>query len=223
MERQEHKQLKVILVGDGSVGKTSIANRFAGDGFSKSYKQTIGVDFCLKQIVLDDTLVTLQIWDIGGQSIGSRMLKKYIAGAHAVMMCYDMTNYDSFADLQDWLRLVEDAFRGEDGTAKLPFTGVIANKCDLSHMRMVKSQLHTQFVDENKFYGYTMSAKSGDQVDGCFHHVATVLSGKTPDKARPAVAVKATIVEHARHDPRVYDGKLPPLRNSSSKSRCALS
>ena len=46
--------------------------------------------------------VTMQLWDIGGQSIGSRSVKNYIAGAHAVLLCYDITNYESFANLEDW-------------------------------------------------------------------------------------------------------------------------
>jgi len=70
-------QYKVILCGDGAVGKTSIATRFAQDHFKKSYKQTIGLDFFIKRLVLPgDIHVALQIWDIGGQSIGSRMLQK---------------------------------------------------------------------------------------------------------------------------------------------------
>ncbi|GLE09638.1 hypothetical protein PINS_up021375 [Pythium insidiosum] len=75
-------QYKVIILGDGAVGKTSIAMRHTEDNFSNVYKQTIGLDFFLKRLVLPgDTQVTLQIWDIGGQSIGGKMLKNYIFGA----------------------------------------------------------------------------------------------------------------------------------------------
>ncbi len=97
----------MILLGDGAVGKTSIASRFTDDVFNKVYKQTIGLDFFLKRIVLPgDIHVALQIWDIGGQSIGGKMIGNYIFGAHAVLLCYDITNYQSFQDLEDWYRLV---------------------------------------------------------------------------------------------------------------------
>lgn len=106
--------------------------RFAEDSFSAAYKQTVGVDFfirrmniarwgksiCLKYhylflhdyacvihfiiIIFSNIQVALQIWDIGGQSIGSKMVSNYIAGAHAVLLCYDITNYESFANLEDW-------------------------------------------------------------------------------------------------------------------------
>lgn len=118
-------QFKVILLGDGAVGKTSIANRFADDQFSQKYKQTVGVDFFMKRINLPPKhQVSLQIWDIGGQSIGSKMVSSYIAGAHAVLLCYDITNYESFANLEDWHRLVLKTFKGE----KLPYMALVGNK-----------------------------------------------------------------------------------------------
>eukprot|EP01041_Mallomonas_annulata_P008219 gene8219-16896_t len=98
----EQLQYKVILLGDGAVGKTSIAARFADDNFSQIYKQTIGVDFFIRRLILPPSKhIALQIWDIGGQSIGSKMITNYISGANAVLLCYDITNYESFANLED--------------------------------------------------------------------------------------------------------------------------
>lgn len=99
---------QIILLGNGAVGKTSIATRFSHGAFNQSYKQTIGVDFFLKNLTLPgDIQVALQLWDIGGQTIGGKMIKNYIYGASAVVLCYDVTNSDSFADLEDWYRLVK--------------------------------------------------------------------------------------------------------------------
>lgn len=79
-------------MGDGAVGKTSIAMRFTEDDFSKSYKQTIGLDFFIKQLTLPgDVHVAIQLWDIGGQSISGKMIGNYIYGAqvtkHDHMYC----------------------------------------------------------------------------------------------------------------------------------------
>ncbi|CAM9712627.1 unnamed protein product, partial [Phaeothamnion confervicola] len=131
-------QFKVILLGDGTVGKTSIAARFTQDDFTSSYKQTIGLDFFTKA-------VALQVWDIGGQSIGSKMIGTYVAGTHAVVLCYDITNYDSFQDLDDWFCIVRRAFGG----SAMPYVALVGNKCDLSHMRAVRSEAAHQFADEN--------------------------------------------------------------------------
>ncbi|KAJ8611940.1 hypothetical protein CTAYLR_004371 [Chrysophaeum taylorii] len=216
------KQLKVILLGDGAVGKTSIAQRFAGDGFAQTYKQTIGVDFFVKRIVLPGELhVTLQIWDIGGQSIGSKMLRNYVFGAHAVLLCYDMTNFESFANLEDWYKLVRQTF---GSAARMPLVGVVANKCDLSHLRAVKSEVHKRFADENASWSFTMSAKSGDQVDSCFLKIAATLGvGHKHGDVEPDTypVVKATIVEHKRHDDAVENGRLPPYKTNGR--RCHVS
>ena len=144
-EKVDQRQFKVILLGDGAVGKTSIATRFSHDEFTQSYKQTIGLDFFIKHLVLPgawrrrartdtvaprrgrlgpraagcgpvgrsrstteallgDIHIAMQLWDIGGQSISSKMLNNYIYGAHAILLCYDITNYESFANLEDWRR-----------------------------------------------------------------------------------------------------------------------
>mmetsp|Transcript_6931 Transcript_6931/g.21868 ORF Transcript_6931/g.21868 Transcript_6931/m.21868 type:complete len:140 (-) Transcript_6931:768-1187(-) len=126
MSAVDQRQFKVILLGDGAVGKTSIATRFAHNEFAKRYKQTIGLDFFIKHLVLPgDIRVAMQIWDIGGQSIGSKMIDNYLCGAQAVLLCYDITNYESFANLEDWHHLVSRTF----GNETMPFIGLVANKC----------------------------------------------------------------------------------------------
>lgn len=89
----ENLQYKVVVLGNGTVGKTSLVMRFCEDHFGKSYKQTIGVDFFVRRLELPgDVNVALQIWDIGGQSIFSKMIGTYIYEANAVVLTYDITN-----------------------------------------------------------------------------------------------------------------------------------
>jgi GTPase SAR1 family protein len=71
-----------------------------------------------------DIHVALQVWDIGGQSIGSKMIGNYIYGAQVVLLCYDITNYQSFQNLEDWYRLVRRTF----GSRSLPYVALIGNK-----------------------------------------------------------------------------------------------
>lgn len=82
---------KLLLVGNGSVGKTSLIARFVENGFTKVYKQTVGLDFFEKKIAFRDQQVCLQLWDIGGQSLNSKMLSQYLQGAHIICFCYDVT------------------------------------------------------------------------------------------------------------------------------------
>uniref|UniRef100_A0A8C8U0X8 Ras-related protein Rab-7a n=1 Tax=Peromyscus maniculatus bairdii TaxID=230844 RepID=A0A8C8U0X8_PERMB len=94
-EESQDRQLKIVVVlGDGTSGKTSLATCFAQETFGKQYKQTIGLDFFLRRITLPGNLnVTLQVWDIGGQTIDGKMLDKYIYGAQGILLVYDITNY----------------------------------------------------------------------------------------------------------------------------------
>lgn len=197
----EYLQYKIILLGDGAVGKTSLATRFCEDHFAKHYKQTIGLDFFVKRVVLPGELhVCMQVWDIGGQSIGGKMVTNYIHGAHAVVLCYDITNYQSFQHLEDWYFLVKRTFNQQP----LPYVAIMANKHDLSHMRAVKIEKHNQFAEENDLYSYFVSAKTGDQVQPSFYRISADLAGVTLTKPELEVAqapTKAELVNHPRNDP----------------------
>ena len=199
-DEPEQLQYKVILLGDGAVGKTSIALRFTEDHFAKAYKQTIGLDFFIKRLTLPGEVnVALQIWDIGGQTIGGKMIGNYIYGAQAVLLCYDITNYQSFQNLEDWYRLVRRTFQG----SQMPYVTLVGNKTDLNHMRAVKLEKHTQFADENDMYSFLVSAKTGDNVSSCFYRLAADLAGVVLTKPELEVAskiVKAEIVNHPQHD-----------------------
>eukprot|EP00933_Yihiella_yeosuensis_P043414 TRINITY_DN3819_c2_g1_i1.p1 TRINITY_DN3819_c2_g1~~TRINITY_DN3819_c2_g1_i1.p1 ORF type:complete len:235 (+),score=38.07 TRINITY_DN3819_c2_g1_i1:126-830(+) len=201
-EEPEYLQFKVILLGDGAVGKTSLATRFCEDHFAKHYKQTIGLDFFVKRVVLPgDVHVCMQIWDIGGQSIGGKMVSNYIHGSHAVVLVYDITNYQSFQHLEDWYLLVQRTFQNK---GPLPYVALMGNKHDLSHIRAVKIDKHNQFADENDLYSYFVSARTGDQVQPSFYRIAADLAGVTLSKPELEVAqkpTKAELVNHQRHDP----------------------
>lgn len=122
-EEVEQLQYKIVILGDGAVGKTSLTSRFCEDYFAAQYKQTIGVDWFIKRVVLPgDIHVALQIWDIGGQTIGSKMVSNYIYGAQAVVLVYDITNFQSFQDLEDWLALVRHGQNGR-GQRRQPLSG----------------------------------------------------------------------------------------------------
>lgn len=193
----EHLQYKVIVLGDGAVGKTSLIMRFCEDSFKQTYKQTIGLDFFIKRVVLPGNVnVTLQIWDIGGQQLGGRMLGNYIYGSHGVVLVYDVTNMDSFKNLEDWFELVRNTFKGKD---KMPCAALVGNKMDLNHLRVVKAEKHSLFAVENGMSPFFISAKTGDKVNQMFVKIAAELAGVQLTKSELEVSdqvVTAQIVNH---------------------------
>ena len=170
----EYYQYKIVVLGDGTVGKSSLILRFVEDFFGKSYKQTIGVDFFSKRFQLTPSVqVALQVWDIGGQSIFGKMINTYVKDSHAVILVYDITNYASFSNLQDWLKLVQKTFEGKP----MPVMALVGNKTDLFHMQAVDLKSHKEFAETNKLYSFFASAKTGDQINIIFYKMAAALTG----------------------------------------------
>lgn len=115
---------------------------------------------------------------------------------------YDITNYESFQNLEDWFRLVRRTFKDE----ALPSIAVIGNKIDLKHMTAVARDKHMQFAEENELKSFFCSAKTGDNVDKIFLQLAAELAGVVLQDAELDGAtpiVKAEIVNHQQNDTSV--------------------
>jgi Ras-related protein Rab-28 len=176
--------LKLVLCGNGSVGKTSIIRRFVEDGFDKVYHQTVGLDLFEKVAALKEgaSPTRLQIWDIGGQSIGSKMLDSYLGGMHGVFLCYDTTDSRSFDEASDWLGKVQAAAgrqKSKEGTAfREPAIFLVGNKADLIHLRQVPLERHEAFIRENSLQGgFIVSALNGDRIVLSFYAAAAKAAG----------------------------------------------
>uniref|UniRef100_A0A670JK60 RAB28, member RAS onco family n=1 Tax=Podarcis muralis TaxID=64176 RepID=A0A670JK60_PODMU len=231
-EECPERQLKFVVLGDGTSGKTSLATRFAQEAFGKQYKQTIGLDFFLKRITLPGNVnVTLQVWDIGGQTIGGKMLDKYVYGAQicfikfqccalqqklhlnykniaveinliprmlAVLLVYDITNQQSFENVEDWYNVVKKV---NEESETQPHVALVGNKIDLEHLRTVKVDKHLRFCQENHSSSHFVSAKTGDSVFLCFQKIAADLLDVKLNKAEIELSqsvVKADIVNYSQ-------------------------
>ena len=103
MSNRKKVLLKVIILGDSGVGKTSLMNQYVNRKFSNQYKATIGADFLTKDITLEDgRQVTLQIWDTAGQERFQSLGVAFYRGADACVLVYDVTSQNSFKTLETW-------------------------------------------------------------------------------------------------------------------------
>jgi len=138
MEAEKYEQnfvLKVCVVGDGGVGKTSIVMQYCDGVFRENYIMTIGSNFAVKNLPLPElsTYVKLQLWDIAGQKHFSFVRPPFYRGASAIMYVYDITRRDSFSNIPNWQTEVERIITGK------PFI-LIANKTDLADERVVSKK-----------------------------------------------------------------------------------
>lgn len=159
----------LAIVGDGSVGKSTIIASFKEDGFKKVYKQTVGVDFYEKRIkVRGNFLCSLKVWDVGGQSINSRNLPSYVGHSDVIILAYDVTNEQSFSNLDDWMNKI--------GKLAKPTAIVflIGNKVDLIALRQITKKQHDNYVLDNERIrsGMFVSAKTGENVVKMFYKVS---------------------------------------------------
>ncbi|GAX82915.1 hypothetical protein CEUSTIGMA_g10341.t1 [Chlamydomonas eustigma] len=99
---KKRRLLKVIILGDSGVGKTSLMNQYVQKKFSKEYKATIGADFLTKEIEVDDKTVTMQIWDTAGQERFQSLGVAFYRGADCCVLVHDVNNAKSFEALDNW-------------------------------------------------------------------------------------------------------------------------
>ena len=95
--------MKLLIIGDSGVGKSSILSRYCEDKFSTAFFNTIGVDFKTKQIVINNTKCKMQIWDTAGQERFRTITSNYYRGAHGILIVFDVTSKLSFKDVDYWL------------------------------------------------------------------------------------------------------------------------
>ncbi|XP_076080632.1 ras-related protein Rab-13-like [Mytilus galloprovincialis] len=161
---------KIILVGDGDVGKTSFIRRFTTGHFQRDCKMTIGVDFTVQTLQLDGKIVKLQIWDTAGQERFRSIIARYYRGTHAAIVMYDVTNTESLKNCVRWM----NDFRikcGEDIPQIL-----LGNKCDKLSSRKVSSSDGERFARQHVMMSFLeTSAKDGQNVDDAFYKLAQEL------------------------------------------------
>jgi len=163
--------LKVIILGDSNVGKTSLMNQFVHKRFSNQYKATIGADFLTKEIMIEDKLVTLQIWDTAGQERFQSLGVAFYRGADACVLTFDLTDAKSFDNLESWM----DEFlvhANPSNPQSFPFV-VLGNKSDLSNKRQVSTQKAKAWcAGKNDIAFYETSAKEAVNVEQAFQTIA---------------------------------------------------
>ncbi|PIO77253.1 Ras family protein [Teladorsagia circumcincta] len=171
MSGRKKALLKVIILGDSGVGKTSLMNQYVNRRFSNQYKATIGADFLTRDVQIDDRTVTLQIWDTAGQERFQSLGVAFYRGADCCVLAFDVTSASSFKSLDSWRDefLIQACPRDPEN---FPFV-LLGNKVDLEAQRAVSSKRAQSWCQsKNNIPYYEVSAKEAVNVEAAFQAIA---------------------------------------------------
>ena len=157
---------KILLLGDSSVGKTCFLMRYTDNTFQEIHMSTIGLDYKLKNVQLDDgKMVKIQIWDTAGQDRFRSITKNYYKGAHGIILIYDITNKKSFENVRTWINQIK-----EEVSEKVSII-LVGNKIDDEEHRVVATDDGEKIAKELGLMFFECSAKSGVNIDSTFNEL----------------------------------------------------
>jgi small GTP-binding protein len=131
--------VKLLIVGDSSVGKSCLLARFVDDSFNTSFVATIGIDFRIRLLELDGVFVKLQVWDTAGQERFRSITAAFYRGAMGVILAYDSTNSPSFETLPSWMEMIR--VRAVPDVCLM----LVATKCDMVEEQVVSAEQGSAF------------------------------------------------------------------------------
>lgn len=176
LEKTNSLHFKIVIIGDGAVGKTSLRNRYLGKAFKFSYQMTIGSEITIYDLELDNKIIRFQIWDLAGQPRFKDVRKAYYKHANAGLVVFDITKFESYKNTRSWIKELWT----HNGRGPLPFL-YIGNKIDL-RSKLIKSidfepvSRNVKSLDSQnrRLHGFgteyiETSAKTGENVELAFN------------------------------------------------------
>jgi small GTP-binding protein len=174
----EATTLKILTLGDASVGKTCIILRYAEDDFPKSTMPTIGIEYKTKQITIQNQQLRLQIWDTAGQERYHKILAStFYRRANGIVLVYDLKNQESFNHVENWMKQIRQ--KADPGIEIV----LVGNKLDL-----VEDKDFTQGKELAGSFGipfFPVSAKSGAGVGEMFKTLTDMIVANNPKLLNP--------------------------------------
>ena len=164
--------LKYVIVGDASVGKSNLLLRYTHGEFREEYQLTIGVEFGSNNLVINNSIYRIQIWDTAGQENFRSITRSYYKNSACALIVYDITRRVSFESLSDW---IEDCKNSSPKTVVMVLVG---NKCDLAQNREVNEEEGREFAEKHGMLFFETSATTGQNVEELFKQSSTLIAKK---------------------------------------------
>ena len=173
---QEYDLLaKTLIIGDSTVGKSSLMLRFTENVFSEAFLPTIGIDFRIRVENVGNTMTKFQIWDTAGQERFRTITKSYYKGSHGIIIVYDVTNSASFLNVDKWIEQVRE--QAPSNTQII----LVGTKCDLESERQVSYEDGLRKAEQHGIKFIETSAKTSTNIDAAFKTlVSEIIAAGSP-------------------------------------------
>ncbi|GMI47844.1 hypothetical protein TrCOL_g12346 [Triparma columacea] len=165
-------QIKLLMIGDSGVGKTCLLLRYANDSFSPTFITTIGIDFKIKNVEIDQKKIKLQIWDTAGQERFRTITTSYFRGAQGILLVYDVTDRRSFDSIRNWISQIQQ--HADVSVNKI----LVGNKCDITEEKVVSTAEGQKLADEYGIDFWEASAKNDINVEQSFISIARAVKDR---------------------------------------------
>ena len=150
--------IKILVVGDSTVGKTNFIRMFIENKFNQNYMTTSGIDLKTSSIEIKNKKIRVQLWDTAGQEKYKAITKNLFLKVQAALIVYDITNEETFNNLKTWVRSIKEE------CGKQIQMLIIGNKNDLNEERVVDKNIAMEYAKEEKIDYLETSSKTGDNI-----------------------------------------------------------
>lgn len=169
---------KIVFLGEGAVGKTSLVGRFVYDSFEGDYLATIGTDIHLKMVQVDDVLVKLVIWDIAGQDNFAQLRKAYYMNASGAFLVFDTSRAETLERVDEWVDALYKV------TGEIPLI-ICENKTDLESV--ITQEVKDKVIKKHNVKMIKTSAKEDTNVEEAFLEMTEIILSRSRVKSKKAM------------------------------------
>ena len=172
------EKIKIMIIGETKVGKTSLISRYCkGDFSGGEYLSTIGIDFQIKNLKINSKKIRLQIWDTAGEERFRNIAKNYFQSSDGFLVVYDISNIESFETLDYWIEEIKS------NSQELSQVILVGNKCDIIDERKIKTDDGKAYAKKKNIKFFEVSAKEGTNVNQVFESlVKNILKYYSPSE-----------------------------------------
>ena len=172
------EKVKIMIIGETKVGKTSLISRYCkGDFSGGEYLSTIGIDFQIKNLKINSKKIRLQIWDTAGEERFRNIAKNYFQSSDGFLVVYDISNIESFETLDYWIEEIKS------NSQELSQVILVGNKCDIIDERKIKTDDGKAYAKKKNIKFFEVSAKEGTNVNQVFESlVKNILKCYSPSE-----------------------------------------